>query len=565
MQPTPPVGGTPLLPPSYLTAYFGFYFLFLCILYIYFYIRRRPLLIWPKIKLLLVLAAILKITLLAGIGLLAFYWLIPTPGVRRVIATNRVEVVFDRPVRRGVLQKSITPETPGEWIFENSIYTTHLYRNLVFYPTYSLRPNTTYTIKLTNIRNLLDVSPPYEYNYSFTTPPSPKINSVTPVSGQKGVDVNEKIKVTLDSPNNNVSDFDFQFTPHFEYDIELNSSKTTYTITPKKPLSEGITYNLRILKSDTILNLNDKSVVERGPATFAYNGNFTTSGAINSSSFFEPTGKILVSPENGWTAVSVRSPITVTFNEVFDRKSSENNFLITPTTDGVFSWNGNTLTFTPKTPLSFSTTYTVTNSSHDFKSVFTTQSATVKLDVPAYLQKYTLSCEASALRMALNYRGANVTEDDLLSKIGVDSTPHNGNIWGNPNNAFVGNVRGTQMVDGYGTYWDPIARAAKAYRNAEAFSNWSISDLTNALSDGNPVVIWVYSHFGTPTSWDTPDGAHIYAVRDEHAVVAVGFIGAASNPTQIIVNDPLNGQVYWSRASFNQKWDIFGRSGVVVY
>lgn len=45
----------------------------------------------------------------------------------------------------------------------------------------------------------------------------------------------------------------------------------------------------------------------------------------------------------------------------------------------------------------------------------------------------------------------------------------------------------------------------------------------------------------------------------------VGFVGSAKNPTQIIVNDPLVGQVYVSRAVFDKKWEIFGRSGVVIY
>lgn len=59
--------------------------------------------------------------------------------------------------------------------------------------------------------------------------------------------------------------------------------------------------------------------------------------------------------------------------------------------------------------------------------------------------------------MALNFKGVNVSEDDLIPKVGFDKTPHNGNIWGNPYTAFVGNISGRQMVDGYGVYWGRAA------------------------------------------------------------------------------------------------------------
>lgn len=189
---------------------------------------------------------------------------------------------------------------------------------------------------------------------------------------------------------------------------------------------------------------------------------------------------------------------------------------------------------------------------------------TVLLPVPAYLQQHTLSCEVSALRMALDFFKFNVSEEELLAKVGVDSTPHYGNIWGNPNNAFVGNVNGSQMRDGYGVYWGPIARAASGYTKATAFTNWTTDQLIAALLRNHPSVIWVYSSGGWPTSWKTTDGQEIYAVRDEHTVVAVGFIGNSNNPTYIIVNDPLVGQVYWQKSFFDSKWGIFHNSGVVL-
>jgi uncharacterized protein YvpB len=167
--------------------------------------------------------------------------------------------------------------------------------------------------------------------------------------------------------------------------------------------------------------------------------------------------------------------------------------------------------------------------------------------------------------MALAFRGVIVSEEELLAKVGVDPTPHKGDVWGNPYERFVGNVDGTQMKDGYGVYWGPIARVASDYRRAAAFEGWTIGNLTQEIQNGNPVVIWTYAGRGRQTSWKTPEGRDIYAVRDEHTVLAVGFVGQPSNPTQIIINDPLIGKIYLSRALFDKKWKIFGNSGVVVY
>jgi uncharacterized protein YvpB len=204
-------------------------------------------------------------------------------------------------------------------------------------------------------------------------------------------------------------------------------------------------------------------------------------------------------------------------------------------------------------------------SNEQFSASFKTQEQTVKLAVPSYLQKYSLSCELAALRMALAFKGVEISEDKILEQIGVDNTPRNGNIWGNPHLAFVGDVNGRQMVDGYGTYWGPIARVARIHRSATDFQGWSIEQLTQVIANNNPVVVWVYSKNGSPTSWVTPKGDSINAVRGEHAVVAVGFVGEKENPSIMIVNDPLIGQVYWQRGHFEQKWDSLGRSGVVIY
>ncbi len=666
-----PVGGTPLIPPSYLTVYFAIFLVILISFYIYFYLKRRPVHWHGQLKLLASLAIAINVVAFGGGSLVLAYWLVPKPGIRRTIPveaeqkfspTNRIEIVFDRPIDRNLLEKSISPDIPGRWVFENSLYTTHLYRKLVFYPTYSLRSDTEYTVKLNGIRNLVKLSKPYEYEFRFKTQRSPGIPVAAPFNEGGDVDVDSEINVVLDSPNNNLSEFSFNFDPVVDFDANLDSEKRVYTLKPKTSLKQGTNYHIRIQKSDLIINLEDGSIFERGQETEVYNRDFKTveapgiksfkpldesvsknseiivefskemdkasvednfliepktlgakswegnnifkfkplslafnteykvtfkkdTKAIDGSFFetdliktFKTIGPAKVTnsiPEDGWKGVNLKSAVKVTFDQEVDHDSAQSKFSITPEIKGSFSWDGNTMSFSPESTFLATTSYDVIiakgiksingqDSTEEYKLQFSTQEGTTKLAVPAYLQKYTLSCEIASLRMALNFKGQNLSEDDIIPKVGQDKTPHNGGIWGNPNTAFVGNIAGTQMKDGYGVHWGPIAKAARNYRDAEAFEGWGISRLTEEISKGNPIVIWVYSHYGTPTYWNTPDGTRIYAVRDEHAVTAVGFVGSPENPSQIIINDPLHGQVYWSRSSFDRKFAIFNNSGVVV-
>lgn len=300
----------------------------------------------------------------------------PASGEEGVSLGATVSVEFSEPVSRIAMEKSITPDVPGIWIFEDPVYETHLYRKVAFYPDLGFDSGTEYKVKLANISDTIRVGKKYDYEFSFKTKVAP----------------------------------------------------------PKE------------------------------------------------------------------TAV--------------------------------------------------------------FKKV---KSETVKLNVPAYLQEHTLSCELSSLKMTLAYKGIAKSEIELLNQVGIDNTPHTGGTWGNPYEKFVGNVNGRQMRDGYGVYWGPIARVAQMYGRAEAFQNGDVTKITSNIKEGNPVIIWVYSTGGIPTKWKTPSGLEVYAVTGEHTVVAVGFVGSAEDPSQIIVNDSLVGQVYWSRALFDKKWSVFNKSGVVVY
>lgn len=69
--------------------------------------------------------------------------------------------------------------------------------------------------------------------------------------------------------------------------------------------------------------------------------------------------RVVSTPPSG--RIQVFDPISVTFNQRLEVASAEQNFHISPTVAGTFSWTNNfrTLRFTPSSPLSFDTQYTV--------------------------------------------------------------------------------------------------------------------------------------------------------------------------------------------------------------
>lgn len=395
-----------------------------------------------------------------------------------------------------------------------------------------------------------------EYNGTFTTKAAPGIEEFSPSDTNAPVDSVIKIRFSQVMDQKSVKE-GFQIAPDPGGELSWEDDKTLIF----KPAKLEHEKKYTVFLAQGIKDGGGGFLKEKITKTF------TTIGHVKPSNF---------SPSSGWEGVGIGNPIKVTFDQEVNKLSAQEKFSITPYIEGNFSWDGNTLIFQPKGNLPFSSQITVKigegiksiyglDSIQTFTSSFKTQSQVFKLSVPVYLQQHPLSCEVSALRMTLAYKGVQKTEGELLDKVGYDPTEHIGNVWGNPYERFVGNVNGRQMTTGYGVYWGPIARVANEFTNSQSFEGWGIEQVTQSVAQGNPVIIWVFSRGGSPTFWYTPGGQKIYAVSGEHSVVVVGFVGPADNPTQLIINDPLVGQIYWTRSVFDKKWSVFNRSGVVIY
>lgn len=188
-----------------------------------------------------------------------------------------------------------------------------------------------------------------------------------------------------------------------------------------------------------------------------------------------------------------------------------------------------------------------------------------KLNVPYHKQEYEKTCEAAALRMALEYHGIKTNDWDILQLIGYKprGLDFARNVWDDPAEMFVGYVDKGKI--GYGAHAEPVAKAAKSFgREADVRKNVSARFIAEQILKGYPVISWGYYIYATPVkySWKTEEGKDIIGYRGEHTRVIFGFVGEADNPEGFYVHDPnfVNGgaEQYWSAKKLMDNMNIMG-------
>jgi len=193
------------------------------------------------------------------------------------------------------------------------------------------------------------------------------------------------------------------------------------------------------------------------------------------------------------------------------------------------------------------------------------------IPAPLYGQTHSLSCEAASLQIALAAKGMYVSQDWILAAIGADRrAPVLGGTgvlkWGDPYQAFVGSVDGSEPAfTGYGVYDPPVAVAAeRAGASATALENVDPQQLYQQVLNGNPVVVWVENHLGIAAlrSWTAWDGRIVPYSVGEHTMTMVGVDLDAGTVT---LDDPGNAsQATVSMQKFEGSFTSFGRMAVVV-
>lgn len=417
-----------------------------------------------------------------------------------------------------------------------------------------------YVLTLMSQANLPGEKPAAIVTRTFTTRPPLKLINSDPQGSAVLVSA-DRITLTFDQDVASAEEIKSKvvINPPLEGEWKMENSHTAFFV-PAVPLAYATTYQLTVAQG--LKGTNDRFLAEEAVARFSTIGRARVTA---------------MTPKSGARGVKTTTVASITFDQEIDHASAEQHFSISPAIEGTKSWNGNTLSFKPTGGWAKDTVYAVrmesgVKSIHGldtdkaYVSSFTSEESVFLLSVPLYKQQKPLSCEVAALRMALAFKGVNVSEESIMQYIPVESAPRSSdNIWADPDEVFVGDINGKQNTTGYGVHAAPVAKAAKNFRNAELVSGWSLSALIDSVKAGNPVVMWGIYSGGTPDSWTTSTGKVVKAWKGEHARTVVGFVGPAEHPRQIITLDPVLGKMNWNTSDFLANWATLGNQGVVVY
>ena len=347
---------------------------------------------------------------------------------------------------------------------------------------------------------------------------------------QEAIDAKDRPNITVDTAGNGSWRSDTEYI--FKAD-KLEPGKTyTYTI-PK---------GLRTARGGVL--------VDEVKKTFTTNGHVRGAGA---------------SP---WrtTVDQAAQDVRITFDQVVDHKSAQDRLRTSSGTIQGISWHGNTM-IARVVNMGFQRQVQVwvepgvqpvfgLPSVERIATSFTTNSRVVKLNnVPFYRQVYAQSCEAASLRMALAYRGVHDSDWNILQRFGYHPRPRDKstNEWDDPNAQFVGDVNGNQGTGtGWGVYAGPVARAAGQYGRGTSLAYGANANfVAQQIHNGNPVIAWGVWRTGAKIdSWRTPSGRTVSGPIPMHVRLIVGIRGEPHDPLGFYVNDPISGQLYWTRAQF---------------
>ena len=184
--------------------------------------------------------------------------------------------------------------------------------------------------------------------------------------------------------------------------------------------------------------------------------------------------------------------------------------------------------------------------------------------VAFYYQNYPLSCEEAATQMALTHQGINLSQDQILAEMGADRrrmyVDGDGVVrWGNPYETFVGSVNGSEYnYTGFGANYPPLVRVARAHgAKIIAYGSMSAATIYARVIAGHPVVAyatwdWAWHPRHDYLSFDGQWIPWIGPVQASHVYTVVGV-----SPSSVLVNDPIRGQYWVSKAAFEAAYSDF--------
>ncbi len=365
------------------------------------------------------------------------------------------------------------------------------------------------------------------------------------------------------APQGNGVNPDADIVINFQEPMERNSVVNNLSVSPVFP------FQTRWEDGDRKLTLINMSLTKDMEYTILLaKGAKTAKGGLLESEVayhFRTAGPLKIestSPKTNSANVPLKSSISLVFDQNVSADISS-SITITPEVKGKVVVSGNKYELTPEVPLLTDTKYTLTVSagatgsyglpiSQSQTIIFYTVPQITVIDVPYYHQDTLFTCNISAVRMLLAFRGKSLTEHQLINLIGTSAPKGEGN----PYNGYVSN---------YGTYWTAVSKGVATLRPIRMITSGKLSDIIAEVKKGNPVMTWGQNGWSTPRdiSWTSSDGTFIKAINGMHSVVVRGYSGPDNNPTNIYLNDPWRGQYAISTAEFMRRWNYFLMAMVV--
>lgn len=173
-------------------------------------------------------------------------------------------------------------------------------------------------------------------------------------------------------------------------------------------------------------------------------------------------------------------------------------------------------------------------------------------------------CEITSLTMVLNYLGYNVSKTYMADNYLDRLETFDGSFY----DYYIGNPYESAS---WGCFAPAITRSASRFLadnnsslKAHNISGAPLQTLFDEISDGNPVIVWSTSKWGTPTTYSSirlNDNIVFNWPSNEHCVVLTGF---NLEKNTVFIADPLSDIVERDLTEFAAAYSAYYRQAVVI-
>lgn len=190
------------------------------------------------------------------------------------------------------------------------------------------------------------------------------------------------------------------------------------------------------------------------------------------------------------------------------------------------------------------------------------RTVSVAISAPVIAQAQRNTCESAALQVLAGTVGVRLDQRLIQRAFPTSGRPDpepgpSGEIWGDPDQGYVGRPDGGGARGGFGIYPAPVRQTARQLGLAlDDLSGTSPSTVYKRLLGGRAVMAWIGLSDGPYGTWISPAGRRIRVNFGEHTVVVHGL----RTDGRLLISNPLSAtRETWTTAEFEARWRLLGR------